>query len=239
MTATVGLISDRLRSAILTGDLEPGEYATQMSLAERLGVSRTPLREALRMLELEGLVLRESNGRFRISPLSIQTVVDLAVMRINVEALAVSLTVPRFGNADHARLEGCLAQIDRYAAVDDWVGLEAPHREFHQMIVSGAGERVTTLLAQLWDHASRYRSIAFQRAADSHEVWEITRTEHRGIVDAFEAYDAAAAAGWIVTQVARTALVVAERIDPTHPVTRVHDLVERFTGSPDLFRTDS
>lgn len=230
MSATVPLITDRLRHAILAGELPPGEHATQVSLAEGLGVSRTPLREALRMLELEGLVLRESNGRFRISPLSIEQIEDLAVMRINLEALSVSLTVPRFGNAEHAVLEGCLAQIERYAVVEDWIGIETPHRAFHGMLVSGAGERVTTLLGQLWDHASRYRTIAFQRLADHEAVWETTRAEHRAIVDAFESYDDSAAAGWTATQIARTAIVAANQIDPEHPVSRVHDLLERYTG---------
>ena len=98
MPVTVALIRDRLRDAILMGELSPGERATQVSLADRFGVSRTPMREALRMLELEGLVLRESNGRFRISPLSGPQIEDLAVMRINLEVVAINLTVPRFGN---------------------------------------------------------------------------------------------------------------------------------------------
>jgi GntR family transcriptional regulator, rspAB operon transcriptional repressor len=234
MPVTVALIRDLLRDAILSGELSPGERATQVSLADRFGVSRTPMREALRMLELEGLVLRESNGRFRISPLSGPQIEDLAVMRINLEVVAINLTVPRFGNADHAKLEGWLAQIERYAMLDDWVGIEVPHREFHRMLVSGAGDRITALLGQLWDHASRYRTLAFQALRGNFAPWETSRAEHRAIVDAFEAYDAPTAASWAATQVARTAIVVAREIDPDHPATRVYSVLERHTGRATL-----
>jgi DNA-binding GntR family transcriptional regulator len=234
MTTTVPVIHDRLRRAILAGELPPGEHATQASLADKFGVSRTPLREALRMLELDGLVVRESNGRFRISPLSIEQIEDLAVMRINLEAVAVSLTVPRFGHADHARLEGWLAQIEHYATLEDWVGIELPHREFHRMLVSGAGDWVTALIAQLWDHASRYRTVAFQRLAVNVAAWEVSRVEHLAIVEAFESYDSAAASMWIATQVARTAILVADQIDADHPVSRVRAVLERHTGQPTL-----
>lgn len=234
MPATVALIGDQLRHAILAGEFAPGEPATQVSLADRLGVSRTPLREALRMLELEGLVLRESNGRFRISPLSIEQIEDLTVMRMNLEAVAVRLTVPRFGNVDHAKLEGWLAQIERYAMLEDWVGIETPHREFHRTLVSGAGDRITALLGQLWNHATRYRKVAFQQVVHNTAAWETTRVEHRAIADAFEAYNAGAAAAWAVMQIARTAIGVAGQIDPDHPVSRVHHMLERHTGHATL-----
>jgi DNA-binding GntR family transcriptional regulator len=230
MSVTVALIRDSLRDAILKGELSPGERTTQVDLADRLGVSRTPLREALRMLELEGLVLRESNGRFRISPLSGPQIEDLAVMRINLEVVAINLTVPRFGNADHAKLEGWLAQIERYASMGDWTGIETPHREFHRMLVSGAGSRLQALLGQLWDHASRYRKIAFEQLTDNIGAWETSRVEHRAIVDAFESYDATTAANWNALQIARTAVVSARQIDPEHPAERVVAVLARHTG---------
>jgi DNA-binding GntR family transcriptional regulator len=231
VAGTVALIRGQLREAILSGELSPGEVATQADLADRFKVSRTPLREALRMLELEGLVLRGSNGRFRISPLSVDQIEELAVMRINLEAAAVNITVPQFGHVEHAKLEGLLAQIERYATVADWVGIEVPHREFHRMLVSGAGNWVTDLLAKLWDHATRYRTVAFERVAANAEGWEAAHAEHRAIVKAFEAHDAEAAAGWIAAHIARSALLVAQEIDPGHPVQRVHDSLERYTGT--------
>lgn len=234
MSGAVSMTRDRLRAAILSGELSPGQRATQENLAAMLGVSRTPLREVLRMLELEGLVIRQPNGRFVISPLSVQQLEDLAVMRMNLEAVAICLTVPAFGPAEHARLEGWLAQIERYATIEDWVGIEKPHREFHLMLTSGAGEKITSLLALLWTHATRYRTIAFRQLEDNATTWETSQKEHRLIVDAFEARDAVGAASWVATQIARSALIVADQIDPGQPVKRITDLLERYTGAPVL-----
>jgi GntR family transcriptional regulator, rspAB operon transcriptional repressor len=224
-------IQDHLREQIYAGRYPPGTRLLQEQIADELDVSRTPLREALRMLELEGLVVRESNGRFRISPLSIEQIEDLTVMRINLEAVAVRLTVPQLGNADHAELEGRLAQIERYAKLEDWGGIEVPHREFHRALIAGAGDQITALLGQLWNHATRYRKVRFQQVADHQIRWDTARVEHRAIADAVEAYDAVAAAGWAVTQIARSAVGVAAHIDPDHPVPRVHAALQRHAAA--------
>jgi DNA-binding GntR family transcriptional regulator len=231
VTTAVTLIRDQLRSAILEGELVADGSMTQSDLAERFGVSRTPLREALRMLELEGWVLRESNGRFRTAPTSIDDIEELAVMRISLEAIAVRLTVPTFGIDEHAELEGLLAQIERFASTEDWTGAEAPHRVFHQRIVSGSGDRIVDLLSRLWDRAARYRSASFGLTARSPSALAIRRAEHRAIVDAFEANDPAQAASVLATQIGRTALEVAAVIDPEHSMTRVRATLASHTGS--------
>jgi DNA-binding GntR family transcriptional regulator len=110
LPTAVATIRDQLRTAILRGELSPDQAVTQSGLAERYGVSRTPLREALRMLELENLIVRQSNGRFRVAGFSLDELEQLCVMRIALEAPAVRLTVPTLNNADHAELEGLLAR---------------------------------------------------------------------------------------------------------------------------------
>jgi DNA-binding GntR family transcriptional regulator len=228
----VAATRDRLRDAILWGDLPPGAVATQIQLAERFGVSRTPLREALRMLELEGLILRQPNGRFRVSPVSVTDIEELCVMRVSLEAAAVRLTVPVLGNADHAKLEGLLAQIDRFALLEDWVAIEVPHRAFHAKICSGAGQRIVEHVALLWDHATRYRRISFQKAAAGGR--EVRKAEHRGVLDAIEAQDADAAAAYIATQIAGTAIEVAADVDPEYPMTKLRTALAMHTGSTGL-----
>ena len=235
MPVTVALIRDRLRDAILMGELAPGERATQVSLADRFGVSRTPMREALRMLELEGLVLRESNGRFRISPLSGAQIEDLAVMRINLEAVAIRLTVPQFGNTEHAKLEGWLAQMERYAMTRRL----GRHRDATSRVPPhiASARRATASPPCSASCGTTRRAIASSRSrqlTDNSANWETSRAEHRAIVDAFEAYDAPTAASWAALQVARTAIVVARQIDPEHPAERVRAVLERHTGRATL-----
>ena len=89
-----------LRESILNGALPPGESLSQVQLATKLGVSRGPLREAVRMLQREGLVEAEVNRRGRVSSFSIDDLEQLYAMRIVHESLAIRITVPRFSQRD-------------------------------------------------------------------------------------------------------------------------------------------
>src|ERR1700722_10486 len=87
-------VYERVRTAILDGDLAPGAVMSQVALAEELGISRTPLREALRMLQSERLVEAEPNRRVRVAPMSPADLEELYVVRITLEAEALRLSVP-------------------------------------------------------------------------------------------------------------------------------------------------
>src|SRR5579875_3020532 len=177
-------VHDRLRDAILRGELPPGHATSQAKLASDLGMGRTPLREALRMLQREGLIVSEPNRRVRIAELSSADAEELYVMRIALEAVAVRITVPRLRSVDIAELEGLLAQLDHFAAARDYPGFRRPHRAFHLALVAASGPRVCEMIGRLFDHAERYR-LAF--GANTPEVYEQRRAEHRALVDAARA----------------------------------------------------
>src|SRR5689334_16751770 len=84
----VALVHDRLREAILNGEIPAGQATSKNTLARNLGAGRTPVREALRLLQREGLVLSEPNRRVRIADLSASDAEELYVMRISLEAIA-------------------------------------------------------------------------------------------------------------------------------------------------------
>ena len=102
-----------VRRAILDGRLRPGQEISQLQLAERLGVSRTPLREALRILQNEGLVLAETWRRVGVAPVSADDVVHLYAMRIALELLAVRVSVPQLSASDLDGLAAALDELDR------------------------------------------------------------------------------------------------------------------------------
>jgi DNA-binding GntR family transcriptional regulator len=81
-------VHEQLREAILSGDVRPGEKTSQAELARDLAVGRTPLREAVRMLQSEGLILAEPNRRVEIAKLSVEDAEELYVMRIALEVSA-------------------------------------------------------------------------------------------------------------------------------------------------------
>lgn len=202
----VTIVHDLLRQKILRGGIPIGE-TSQAALARELDVGRTPLREAIRMLQREGLVISEPNRRLRIAELSAPDMEELYVMRVALEGVAIRITVPALGSEGIAELEGLMAQMDHYMRSQDHAGFRGPHHAFHAALVVGAGERVTSMIAQLFDHAERYR-VNF--GATKPEIWDQRRAEHRGIVDACAEGDAELAVRRLVEHYARTAALVFE-----------------------------
>jgi DNA-binding GntR family transcriptional regulator len=216
-------VHDRLRDAILRGEIPAGHTTTQANLAGEFGIGRTPLREALRMLQREGLVVSEPNRRVRIAGLSASDAEDLYVLRIPVEAVAIRVTVPKLVSADLAELEGLLAQMDHYMQTRDNIGFRKPHRAFHMLLVSGSGPRGAEMIGQLFDHAERYR-LAF--GANTPAASEQRRIEHRSIVDAVVAGDADRAVTLLVAHYLHTVELIFEALDPGHDLARLHTAID-------------
>jgi DNA-binding GntR family transcriptional regulator len=213
----VTLIHQRLREAILLGELEPGVVKSQAALAEDLdlGVGRTPVREALRLLQAEGLVVGEPNRRVRISELTGTDAEELYILRIPMEVSAVRLTVPTLTSADIAEIEGYMAQMDHYGRGRDWIGLRAPHGAFHRTLVAAAGTRIVNMIGTLADHAERYRvSRAANPVELSVEDWMVRQSEHRAISDAAASGDAERAAELLAFHYTRTAAQILATIAP-------------------------
>jgi DNA-binding GntR family transcriptional regulator len=210
----------RLRAAILAGEIPEGAVTSQATLAERFGVGRTPLREALRMLQREGLVISQPNHRVRIAELSSEDAEELYIMRIALEAVAIRVTVPVLTGADLAELDGLMAQMDHYMKLRDHVGHRDPHRQFHHRLVYAAGPRVSDEIDELFDHAERYRRRF--GAADS---WEARRAEHRAILDAVGEGDREAAADLLADHYLHTVRLVFGELDPGHDLARLRETV--------------
>jgi DNA-binding GntR family transcriptional regulator len=199
----VSIVHDQLRSEILTGNIPSGE-TSQADLARRLDVGRTPLREAIRMLQREGLVISEPNRRVRITDL---------------------------GPAGIAELEGLLAQMDFYRRTEDFAGFRVPHRAFHEKLVSGAGERMMTLAMQLFDHGERYR-VKF--GSTTSKVWAERRAEHRAILDSVAEGDADATVRTVVAHYARTAVLVFSGLGEDYDPRRLRVAVAAATADPEF-----
>lgn len=207
------LVYEQLREAILHGRMAPGLVVSQVQLARDLGVSRTPLREALRMLQREGLVEGEANRMIRVAPFSIEDVEELYAVRIANEALGIRLTVPGMGAEDDAVLEGCLRQMASCAAEGDIDAWEGHHRAFHAHLVRGGGRRLRTLLAELSDYAERYRRLYI---TSEPRAMSVGAAEHEAIVAACHARDAGGAAVELARHLSRTALTALMHAAPEH-----------------------
>jgi DNA-binding GntR family transcriptional regulator len=218
---SVAAIHERLRGAILRGELPAGEVTSQATLARDLDAGRTPLREAMRMLQREGLVISEPNRRIRIAALSGDDAEELYVMRISLETVAIRITVPTLTSDAFAALQGYMAQMEHYMSVGDQPGMRAPHRAFHHLLVAEAGARVSGEIAELFDHSERYR-LRFGAAGS----WEQRRAEHRGLVDAAAAGDSDLAAERLAAHYAHTARLVFAALDPDRDLVRLRTTIQ-------------
>lgn len=208
-----------LRREIMHGELRPGDPLSQVALARKLGVSRGPLREALRILQREGFVQQESQHRARVTTFSNEDLDELYAMRITLEALAVGIAVPRMSEAHLEQLDRLLEEMDEKARTGDVEQWECPHELFHRALVHPSGPRMERELALLSDHATRYR-LAF--VSWNPLEWRAeTSAQHRTIADAVKARDASAASQALAAHLGRTALVVLSIAAPTYEPARI------------------
>ena len=218
-----------LRASILHGEIPAGTVMSQVNLAKRLGLSRTPLREAVRFLQHEGLIDVEPNRRLRVATLTVEDVEQLYVMRVALESTAVHMTVPDFQPVDIAEMKGLIAQMEHFAGERDFLEFERPHRAFHALLVAGGGERLGRAISELSDHAERYRR-AYMGSSPS--AYAVTMDEHREMLDAAAAQDAPRTVERLVAQYARTASTVIEALDPGFSATRLRLAVAQVTAEP-------
>jgi DNA-binding GntR family transcriptional regulator len=216
------LVHEALREAILSGALPQGEVLSQVQLAEQFGVSRTPLREALRMLQAEGFVDSVPNRRVRVANLSVSDLEQLYAQRIVLEALAVRLSVSFFSQADFRQLRGLLRAMDIYAAAQDVAGWDQPHRIFHRGLSAHAGVRIASQVMLLGDRAQRYRRLYVTQEP---RAWWQTAAEHKAILDACERRDGEAAGIQLGRHLARTALTVLAIVAPDHDAAAIRTAV--------------
>ena len=182
-------VYDAILGAILHGDLKAGEKLSETGLAERLGVSRTPVREALRALDAEGFVRLSPNSRFEITSFARQDAMEVLQIRRLLEGEASRLAAQRGTPEDCCRLRETLDAA--------WACVEDPAEEvdfrfmqadiaFHRTIFEIAGNnRMLRVSSALGDRLAR---LYVSRSSDV-QMYEICLQQHRNIMEAIQAHD--------------------------------------------------
>lgn len=223
----IARVHELLRRRILDGTIPPGTVLSQVQLAQQLGVSRTPLREALRLLQEERLVLAEHNHRVRVADINLEELESLYASRIMLEPLALALTVPRLSQDELDALAQALDAM--YAAriqrdTDAW---EQGNRRFHSILAIHAEERIRETIKRSIDASERYRRIKLQTIPHAREVAE---AEHAAILAACREQNADAAVKLLARHLARTALTVIAQVAPEYEPTAVRTALRLITG---------
>lgn len=214
-----------VRNAILAGELAPGSVFSQVQLAARLGISRTPLREALRLLQNEGLVRAEVRRRFRVASLDLGDLEQLYAMRLALEPLAVRATVPLLSGVELGEIRAALDDgVDAFER-GDRAGFPAAHRRFHLGLVAHAGERLRITVSDLWDHAERYRLIYSETAADEIAMHALALREHQAMLAAAEERDGERTGTLLAEHLTRTALAIFAARDARHEPRLIRDVL--------------
>lgn len=156
---SVERIHERLRAAIMSGELTPGTVLSQVQLARTFGVSRTPLREAIRRLEAEGLIESLENQRARVATIDAESLDVLFTERILVEAMGVKVTVPFLTEIDLNDLLAGTAAVRIALAGGDRDAQDRARRALHARYVVRAGERLRATIAAQFDLCERYRRL--------------------------------------------------------------------------------
>ena len=227
-------VHDELRNQILRGDIPPGTSISQVRLAERLETGRTPLREALRLLQSEGLVVTEPNRDVRVAEFTLEDIEDLYVMRIALECSAALITVPDLEPSEIAELGGFLAQMEFFEGTLDREGWEVPHREFHLKLTNRAGPRNRQTIEQLWDHAGHYRR--FYDFVDP-PVWTLRMDEHRGLLEAAQSGDGEEVCRRLALHYAGTIAGTVNQASADLPLTATRRILKKFAGTDKLPRS--
>ena len=170
-----------LRQAILTGELKPGERLMEIHLANKLGVSRTPIREAIRQLELEGLVIMVPRKGAQVASITEKSLTDVLEVRLALEKLAVELACKRISYEQKEILKEKMLEFEQLAGTDDASLIARADVAFHDAIFESTGNmRLGQMVNNLAEQMYRYR-FEYIKDISGHEKLV---SEHRLIYDA-------------------------------------------------------
>ncbi len=177
------IVFETIREAILDGRLKPGERVMEIQLAEKLGVSRTPVREAIRKLELEGLLIMEPRKGAYVADISLKDIEDVLEVRSPLEGLAASLAAIRAKEDEIKLLKEKAKEFKKCMENNDVQGMINKDTEFHEIILHAAkNKKLTSIIEGLREQLQRFRVTYFtEYNIASHLV-----NEHQNVLHAIE-----------------------------------------------------
>lgn len=201
-----------LRTRIVDGTYAPGSVLSQVGLADELGVSRTPLREAMRRLEAEGLIEAEQNRRVRVRHIPAEELDVILTERILIETTGIKLTVGRLSEDDlgelHVQVAAMRVSLERLE-LEAW---EGAHQAFHEVLVKYGSEKLRQTIGVQVERAERYRRmfVPFPYTRSSFNP------EFEAVLEACVIRNADLAARRIARNLAKVALAVLAHASPEY-----------------------
>lgn len=174
------VVFQTLREAILKGDLKPGERLMEIQLSNRLGVSRTPIREAIRMLEQEGLAVTIPRKGAQVAKMTEKDMEDVLQIREVLDELAASIACEQITEDELAKLRETMQEFEESTTTADVSRIAAADVRFHDIIYRATGNpRLENILNNLREQMYRYR-VEYLKDEKSYPVLV---QEHRRIIE--------------------------------------------------------
>lgn len=180
------LVFESLREAILLGRLRPGERLMELQLADEMGVSRTPVREAIRKLELDGFVVMIPRKGAYVAGITIKDIADVFEVRAALEGLAAGLAAERITDNELDQLERALVHVRDFQIGSDIGGFAEGDTAFHDIIYQASrNQQLVQIITHLREHIQRFRRTSLSQPGRT----KIALDEHRAIVEAIAERD--------------------------------------------------
>lgn len=203
------VVFNTLRQAILRGELQPGERLLEIHLADKLGVSRTPIREAIRKLELEGLVLMIPRKGAVVAEITEKSLRDVLEVRRALEELAMKLACEKILNEEIEELKVVAKEFEDALKTGDVTVYAEADVKFHDIIYRTTdNQRLIQLLYNLREQMYRYR-VEYLKRDDSHDT---LLAEHQYIIETLEKRNADEAIKAICAHIDNQVTAVADTI---------------------------
>ncbi|GEL77101.1 GntR family transcriptional regulator [Tenuibacillus multivorans] len=184
---TKDILYQELKQKIINSDLEPNMPIVEDNISKEFGVSRTPLREALQRLELEDWLVKQRNGRLKVSPVSVNEVKEIFQVRSRIEGLVATEATKKATSKDVEELKRITDLITHAADTDQRSEVVRFGSEFHNYLYElSEHQTAKKLLGQLNDHINRYRRIGPTKSSDRSKS---AANEHRQIFEFFASGD--------------------------------------------------
>lgn len=188
------LVFNTLRQAILTGELKPGERLMEIHLAEKMGVSRTPIREAIRKLELEGLVTMVPRRGAEVAQITEKSMTDVLEVRRTLDALCAELACQRITPEASQALGNACQDFEQSVHTGDSRKIAQADVAFHDIIVQATGNgRLVQLINDLSEQMYRYRFEYIKDSSQHERLVEEHRMIYQSILQKDQEMAAAAA----------------------------------------------
>lgn len=188
------VVFNTLRQAILTGELKPGERLMEIHLADKLGVSRTPVREAIRRLELEGLVTMIPRRGAEVAQITEKSMSDVLEVRRALDALCAELACDRITPEELESLKKACDHFEQCIATGDAKKIAQADVALHDIIVRATGnQRLIQLVNNLSEQMYRYRFEYIKDSSQHENLVKEHRIIYQSIVDKEKETAAAAA----------------------------------------------